>query len=167
MLTSLRIPSLVVSSNNFDFVRYLLSQGANPNLGPPLCPQEGRSWKVRPAPDSGEALNCAATYSTPEMIQLLLSHGAVLENAVPLHFAAHGHANAPPGAMIPMMEYLLGLGLDINEMDLAIRGGMGQYGTPLHCAIRMTRDEEAKWLVEKGADRKAKLPPFAKYRMRY
>lgn len=54
-----------------------------------------------------------------------------------------------------MMEYLLGLGLDINAMDDAIEiapDGRGQVGTPLQYAVLWHRVEEAKWLLGRGAD---------------
>jgi hypothetical protein len=54
-----------------------------------------------------------------------------------------------------MLEYLLGLGLDINAEDgvgdAVIRGG-GRQGSPLQYAVVWGRVEEARWLLDKGAD---------------
>ncbi|KAF2503133.1 ankyrin [Lophium mytilinum] len=142
----------VVARNDEAFVRYLLSQGANPNLGPPLCPQERHSYEIRPMQNSGAALDAAAAYSTPEMFALLVAHGADISNASPLHSAARAGFDAPPGSRIPMMEYLVGIGLDVNAVDDAVRSGEGVWGTPLFCTIKPGRVQEAKGLLEKGAD---------------
>lgn len=72
------------------------------------------------------------------MFSLLLSHGAELENAKPLHAAAGIGPNKPPGERIPMMEYLVRLGYDVNEIDDTIKFGnfgQGQYGAPLQYAV--------------------------------
>lgn len=159
--STLTIVSSVVADNDEPFIRYLLSQGADPNLGRPLSPQEPVSWRIRPIPNSGMALNAAAASGTPEIFALLLSHGAILSNAIPLHRAAGVRPEVPAGSRIPMMEYLLGLGLDVNAIDDAARrgaGGQGQYGTPLHYAVRWGRVEEARWLLDNGADPDKRSP---------
>ncbi|KAF2189325.1 hypothetical protein K469DRAFT_701963 [Zopfia rhizophila CBS 207.26] len=138
---------MVVGRNDEPFIRYLLSQGANPNLGPPLNPQETIFWRIRPIQNSGSALNAAAASHTPEIFALLLSHGAIISNAIPLHYAAGVGPNVPPGSRIPLMEYLVGLGLDVNSIDDAVRQGdvgHGQHGTPLHYAVMWGRTQEAK-----------------------
>lgn len=60
-----------------------------------------------------------------------------------------------------MLEFLIGLGLDINAPDDAIKiaeDGRGQHGSPLQYAIRWRRIEEARWLLENGADPDKKTP---------
>jgi hypothetical protein len=54
-----------------------------------------------------------------------------------------------------MLEYLVGLELDINAPDDAVtipEDGRGRVGTPLAYALLWRRVEEATWLLEKGAD---------------
>lgn len=56
---------------------------------------------------------------------------------------------------IPMMEYLVSLGLDVDAMDDAIKiaeDDRGQHGMPLQYAIRHGRMEEAECLLKNGAN---------------
>ncbi|KAH8726150.1 ankyrin repeat-containing domain protein [Phaeosphaeriaceae sp. PMI808] len=155
---------LVVAHNNEACIRFVLEHGAKPNLGPPRYTQ-GPIFKVRPIPNSPCALNFAAAYCTPETFALLLSYGANISKAIPLHYAAgHGpslYDSTSSGSRIPMLEYLVGLGLDVNAMDDAIKiadDGRGQVGTPLQYAVLWGRMEEAKWLLDRGADPDKKTP---------
>lgn len=86
---------------NEALLRWFLEHGADPNLGPPLSPQPDST----PVPKSGSTLNCAASVATPDVFDLLLQNGAVLENSQPLHMAA---ASPEDSGRIPMMEYLIG-----------------------------------------------------------
>lgn len=161
---------MVVRHNDEPYIRYLLEQGAKPKLGPPLIKQ-GPGYQIRPISKSGSALNAAAAHCTPEIFALLLSHGADISYAMPLHCAAgtahrthpdsRTRYNIPSGDRIPMLEYLVGLGLDVNASDDAIKiadDGRGQHGTPLQYADMWGRVEEAKWLLSKGADPDKKTP---------
>jgi hypothetical protein len=54
-----------------------------------------------------------------------------------------------------MLEYLVGLGIDVNGLDDRVRiAGYGcpYDGTPLAYAVKWVCVEEAKWLLEHGAD---------------
>jgi hypothetical protein len=100
----------------------------------------------------GRTLNNVAAYSTPEIFALLLSHGAELSNATPLHHAVGWkHSNR-----MPMLEYLFSeLKLDVNALDDAPtvpEQCRGHDGTPLHYTLRDQRYEAARWLLEHGAD---------------
>src|SRR5438876_824959 len=90
--------------------------------------------QLAPDRDAGAltyGLNRAAAFCTPEIFALLLSYGANILNAIPLHYAAgisreypRGPSIPPnivPGSRVPMLEYLVGLGLDVNAMDDAIK----------------------------------------------
>jgi hypothetical protein len=54
-----------------------------------------------------------------------------------------------------MLEYLIGLGLDVNSLDdasIIAADGRGRVGTPLSYAVRWYQVEAAKWLLDRGAD---------------
>lgn len=125
--------------------RWLLAQGADPNLGPSQSPQPTSS----PVADSGAVLDTAASDATPEIFALLLQHGAKLENSLPLHAAAASTFKADEES-IPMMEYLLQLGVDIDGSDEA--RGFRAVGTPLHYAIRERMMKRVEFLLMKGSD---------------
>jgi hypothetical protein len=78
---------MVVDRNDEASIRYLLEQGADPRLGPPLVDQRPPR-DIRPVTNSPWMLNSAAATCTPEIFALLLSHGADITNAIPLHCAA-------------------------------------------------------------------------------
>jgi ankyrin repeat protein len=114
---------------------------------------------MRPIPYCGHTLNEAAASCTPEIFALLLSHGAVLSNARPVHYAAA----CGQDDRIPMLEYLIEeLKIDINELDDALRipeECCGREGTPLHWALKNQKYETAKWLLEHGADPNKPMTP--------
>lgn len=99
------------------------------------------------------------------ILPVLLSHpnmrnGADISNGIPLHYAARGLREQRCSG-IPMMEYLIGLGADVNAMDdvVGVRGGRGQRGTPLQYAILAGgRRKEVEWLLEHGADPDKQAP---------
>jgi Ankyrin repeats (3 copies) len=105
--------------------------------------------KRPPYSDSGAALDAAASHSSITMVDLLIEHGANIENSLGLHHAAE---NTMPGdaGRIAMMEHLLALGLDVNKTD-EIRG-FRSMGTALHCAVWGQQIERARFLLENGAD---------------
>jgi ankyrin repeat protein len=123
-------------------VKWFLDHGADPNVGPP-------TGKPGPASvsNSGSVLELAACSSTIAVFDLLLEHGAKLENSCPLHAAA---GNSAAGDSIPMMAHLLELGVDVNGSD-KLRGAY-QRGTPLHHAVNSGCIENVRFLLEKGAD---------------
>lgn len=122
---------------------WLLEHGADPNLGPPVDHRPDSA----PVSNSGSALNCAASVATPEVFDLLLQHGAKIENSQPLHMAA---ASQEDSGRIPMMEYLIGKGVDVNGSDEA--RGLQAVGPPLFYAISQGQVEKARWLLRHGAD---------------
>lgn len=133
----------------------MLEHGADPNLAPS---------------DPGSVLDMAAEIGTVAAVDLLLQHGAKLENSTPLHNAAsmgpHGAARlsrvlpseylAIVGDRIPMMKYLLECGVDVNGSD-EVNGSavvVGQYraGRPIHHAINAVAVDNVGFLLEHGAD---------------
>lgn len=135
---------------NEELARWLLARGANPNLGPQPYNRQPLSRSIT---NSGAILEIAAALSNPTFFDILLQHGAKLENSSPLHQAA-GRRAARENDRIPMLEHLLRLGVDINGSD-DNRGRLA-VGTPLHCAINTGAIVNAKFLLENGADIQAK-----------
>lgn len=131
-------------------VKWLLDRGANPNLGFPKTEELPTILAVN-APtnqNSGRALNAAAAKGSVDVLDMLLHHGARLENSTPLHHVVA--AQRPFGEKAQMMARLLELGVDVNGTDeLDGREGLG---TSLHHAARWNRADEAKFLIERGAE---------------
>jgi hypothetical protein len=140
-------------------------------------------------PNSGLVLECIACTNPAtavSLINLLLHHGARLEDSIPLHLAAecgpyqihdqHNTSTAishpqvpydldidptctPFSSKIPVLKYLLDLGYDPNASDIACLGPRAQ-GPPLHWAVRGGGGAaENEWfLLENGADPWAQNP---------
>ena len=128
---------------NETLLKWFLEHGANPNLGPPLSQQPDSA----PIPNSGSTLNCAASVATPKVFDMLLHYGAKLESSQPLHMAA---ASQEESGSIPMMEYLIGKGVDVNASDEA--RAFQAVGPPLFYAVRQGQVEKVRWLFGLGAD---------------
>jgi ankyrin repeat protein len=164
---------------SFPLTKWFLENGANPNLGPDTYRLYSRESAM--IPNSGLVLE-KATYTNPatavSLINLLLHHGARLEDSLPLHLAAecgpyeihdqHYTSTAishpqvqgdfdidptctPSSSMIPVLKYLLDLGYDPNASDIA-HFGPRAHGPPLHWAVRGGSVENARFLLENGAD---------------
>lgn len=64
-----------------------------------------------PVSDSGTSLDLAALNSTRTIIDLLLAHGAKLEDSNPLHMAVSNNNHS-----IPIVEHLVTLGMNMNAL---------------------------------------------------
>ena len=124
-------------------VEFLLSHGANPNLGL----KKHEQLKLGITEEWGEALNRAASHGSLRTFDLLLQHGARLERSLALHFAAK--AIYTPERKV-LMEWLISMGFDVNHSDTS--NGWQCEGTPLHCAATCGRLEMVQFLLENGAD---------------
>lgn len=119
-------------------VRFFLVHGANPNTCGP------RRFNI---------LDVAAANSTPEVFNLLVQHGANLEDSDALHAAAG--AGEPKSGRIEIMAFLLDtVSMDINA--IAKYGppagrGLGR-GTPLHSAAFVQNRERIEFLLARNAD---------------
>jgi ankyrin repeat protein len=118
-------------------VKWFLEHGADPSLN-----DDGLS----------SPLDSAACKGTTTTISLLLKHGAKLDESNALQAAAIGSLG------IPMMEYLLDCGFDINAFDVSkkpvlTRGGIG---TALHMAAKEGYKDRVQFLLERGALRDIK-----------
>ncbi|RYP73620.1 hypothetical protein DL771_003508 [Monosporascus sp. 5C6A] len=137
--------------DDLQITQFLLSHGADPNLG--TFDQVKRSGLGSTVPldrQSGAALNRAAAQGNIEAIDLLLKNGARLEWATPLHAAL-----AAPDAWHrnrSAFEHLLRLGADPNKNIHLDSGNLCDMGTPRLWAYRVPNWEAIELLLEWGAD---------------
>ena len=92
-------------------------------------------------------LDIAASKSSIAVIDLLLEHGATIENSLALHKAAGSGAG---DERVPIMAHLIALGYDANATD-DIRKNHA-LGTPLHYAISARSLAKVEFLLQHGAD---------------
>ena len=122
---------------NEELIRWFLSHGADPNAyGKP----------------GATILDVVAANSSPTVFDLLIAHGARLEDSDALHSAA-GEREKRPGR-VEMMTHLLEMGMDINAMgrrDYPPSRRIGR-GTPLHAAVGARELDRIEFLLERGAD---------------
>ncbi|KAI9746561.1 MAG: hypothetical protein M1818_000274 [Claussenomyces sp. TS43310] len=130
--------ALCFVAKNEELVQWFLEHGANPR---------------GIFPGTHTPLDDAAYHGSFAIISLLLSRGAKLEESHALHCATVSEA-----AGIPTMEFLLGLGCDINAQAMTTRRPVrSQYlGTPLHVAAEYGYPDCVTFLLERGADRTIK-----------
>ncbi|KAF2492519.1 ankyrin [Lophium mytilinum] len=138
-------PLLLVHSN-LPLVSYLLSYGADPNLGPAINAAVGMAGAHQLVPDSGAILSGAVRWGSIECVDLLISHGAILGNASPVHASVEG------GSM-DMLLHVLGIGGNVDEMDSFAIFGRECCGTPLIRAIKKGELEMVRVLLAKGGSR--------------
>jgi hypothetical protein len=138
-------------------------------------------------PNSGFVLGSAACTdpsTAVALIDLLVQYGARLEDSIPLHrvagcppyqnsdesitsitttyLQAQGDheispTSTPSSSRIPVLQHLLDLGYDPNASD-AKHWGPRSFGPPLHWAVHAMSVENARFLLEKGADPWARNP---------
>lgn len=134
-----------------ELVTWLLAHGADPNLG---RGDNGITW------NGGNLLELAALWSTVEVFDKLIAHGARLEDSRALHHAAARRAPGPLGQNdTRLMAHLLELGVDINEPDhKGDERQNGLIGPPIFWAIHKCEFASIKFLVENGADLTVKGP---------
>lgn len=83
------------------------------------------------------------------MINILLKHGAILENSRPINMAMFQETNNADVIMI--VEHLLKHGADINQLAFSMPGHF--WGTrPLCIAAGLGNMELIHWLLDHGAD---------------
>ncbi|OAK97717.1 ankyrin [Phaeosphaeriaceae sp. SRC1lsM3a] len=146
------------TSDRLDLVRFLLENGADPDQ--PHGPD-----RERPGTD----LRCAVERSSIEVVELLIQHGAQIEQSGAMHRAAEK-------GRIDVMELLLKHGANVNEqlwtnLDYSAssrtntkkehgiisdvsddRRPKWSHETPLHYSVLGLQIEAISWLVNHGAD---------------
>ena len=95
------------------------------------------------------------------MIDILLEHGAILENSRAINAAMFRETNNAD--VIEMVKHLLKCGADINQLAFSMPGH--HWGTrPLCIAAGLGNMELIHWLLDHGADPMARdrlgLPPL-------
>ncbi|KAF8063397.1 ankyrin repeat-containing domain protein [Lyophyllum atratum] len=125
---------LILSLRNPDLLKWVLAQGANPNL---------HHTGMR------SALDLAVINSSAEAAQLLIQHGANVKNTNALKAAAwYGN--------LDMITLLLEAGADVNEIpdyEQMLRSEREDgLGTALHEAAEGGQKEAVELLLERGAD---------------
>lgn len=106
-----------------------------------------------PYSNTGDVLNAAASQSSIAMIDMLISHGAKIENRTALNHAVS--SSNEDVERFPIMEHLLELGADINGMNLVGHGS--KAGTPLHCTVKEGKLERARFLYITGQIRTRRI----------
>lgn len=125
-------------------VRWFLEHGAQIDPAPP---SSELSYGNALTTTSSVCLDIAASTSSTAVFDLLLEHGAIKANSIPLHSAA---GTGMDEERIPMMAHLIEAGYDVNATDEVKKNRT--IGTPLHYAIRAQSLAKVKFLLERGAD---------------
>lgn len=120
----------IVKRNDPDLLRWILTKDPKPNLK--------------------RALELAAGSCDPIIIDVLLEHGAKIENCLAMHDAA----TRWDGRGITMLDHLLQRGFDINTFE-SLSGFYGK-ASPLCVTAMAGRRAETEWLLEHGADPRLK-----------
>ncbi|KAL6411672.1 ankyrin repeat protein [Ilyonectria robusta] len=155
---------LLESLSNKPLLTTLLSHGADPNLSRLNVGIYDRRPLDRRC---GRVLNAAVGQGDPELVALLLAHGAQPSYAHPLHslvqWMGSRHDGFSPGKPFSqrraMAEYLLSADVagvndvkNVEFFDIIHRPPRREDMTPFAYACAAQDREYAEWLLEKGAD---------------
>lgn len=131
--------SCAVGEDKLPHVEYLLTHGANPNAN------------LRG--DLYTALEIGAMFASPAVLNLLLTHGAILEHRSALNKAAYV-------GRLDNINLLLDKGAAINAIpdneNIPDLVGQNGIGTALHDAAEADKADVVRLLLERGADRLVK-----------
>lgn len=145
---------------NPPLLSWLLSHGANPNLGEQRVGYVDATGALDA--HSCAALEAAASAGKVESVRLLLDAGAEIKNGIPLHYAAgrcpfgtnpHAGRVTPSKefdiSIIPVMALLVEHGADVNQPEES-RFMVARCAVVK--AVMAGATERVKWLLEAGAD---------------
>ncbi|KAJ5826242.1 hypothetical protein N7474_003380 [Penicillium riverlandense] len=138
----------VVLKNDERLLGWFLAQGANPNLGPSdTNTQRGFVGpEDQPVPNSGGPLEMAVLTKNPKIVDILLSYGAEMQNALVLHTLIFADRNN----WAKMMEHLVRHRVDINKFGY--HPFLDNGGTPLLMAAKAGDVDQGRWLIEHEAN---------------
>ncbi|KAL9033943.1 MAG: hypothetical protein Q9180_005680 [Flavoplaca navasiana] len=131
-----------ISRSDIDLVNFNLQQGADPGR---VISDETSLFACQFVP-----IETAVLRSTPEMVRILLRHGATLKDTTALDLAA---AIKRPNSF-EMVVCLVDEGADINatSRDQEYEHGRTPWGPPLQSAIQAQHVPVVQYLLAKGAN---------------
>ena len=98
------------------------------------------------------ALDAAASFASPDIVMVLLDHGAMVSNTNALHMAVRSTSRSRRSRR-DMVEFLLDAGVDIDAIEHAGNWPFSpNYGTALHVAASCGHEDLVRLLLERGAD---------------
>jgi ankyrin repeat protein len=130
------LSSHAVGADRIKLVKWLLENGADPNEN-----SQAGLWTC---------LDIGVVHASIETVELLLKHGANIQNTNSL-------LRACVYGRIEMINLLLDYGIDVNEIPdnelTTDRDRKRGLGTALHIAARKNQEEVVRVLLKRGADR--------------
>ena len=140
---------LLCDSDDDEQASWLLENGADPNVG--NCAESKRPDSNRPVVWKLDVIEIAASWCRTSLLDLIIAHGAKLENSIPLHMVIVAQCSVQH-LLEPhdKVEYLQSLGYNIN--------GIHKFDdpypsmTPLEIAIGFGNIEMVRMLLEHGAN---------------
>ncbi len=139
---------LACAKGHVEVAKILLESGANLFENYPMYDDKGNVVEVRKVCIA--ILSCSR-YGTPELIQLLVDHGADIQET-DLNGETLLHKAAEFGNH-KMIDYLVSSGLDVNKHKGLINTNERSQGeSPLHYAVQRKQFLAAKTLIEHGAN---------------
>jgi len=157
VLSILTSASQTLCCQNLPLLEFLISNGADVNMETMQGSHLHRNrHKPNGTPLGTTALDIAAVRCSPIFLQRLIDHDAKLEKSNALHAAAAA-LGVDTEDRIPILQYLLDQGMDVNAIegfseDSKILPGERALGTPLHYAARWGHVNLVKFLLAHGAD---------------
>jgi len=101
------------------------------------------------------SMDAAAWFTNTHVLEQLLQHGGMINQTNALHMAVR--SSKPSALRRQVVEYLLKAGVNINAIEFeGTERVSSSYGTALHNAAGMGREDMVRLLLENGADIKVR-----------